>query len=248
MSLRRDIHSAFESIAPPLGGMPERVVQTVLADKRRRRKEGMLLRLRAPLSLVAALVVIAVVAAVLVGGRLVQGWNTFHNSSPAGHSTGLSYQSQVALLEQRPLLLPTIKAGDACPNTGNKSADFQFGSGPVYANGSGGVPSAWGNFFSIPWYTDPHLTGPVLVRGTDLQGHSVVFSGPGAYGPVVGNDPAQASPELHSEFVFDAGHPAQRSRGYGMFVILQGLPTAAGPCAGFQVDGPSFAEIFTAAG
>ena len=206
-------------------------------------------RMRAPLSLVAILVLIVMVVAVLVGGKLVHDWNATHNGTPAGHSTGTTFQEQVALLEQRALRLPTVRAGSACPDTGNNnSLGLAYGAGPVYADGSIGQPSAWGNFFDIPWYTDAHLTGPVLIRGTDLQGHTVVFTGTGAYGPVVANDPAQVSPALRSEFVFDAGYPKQRVNGRGFFVVRQGLPKAAGGCAGFQIDGPTFTETFTAAG
>ena len=80
-NLRRDIHSAFEVIEPSLGGMPERVVQTVLAEKNGRlRKEKMVYRLRISLALVAAVLVVAVGAAAVIT------WNSLHNSntSPAG--------------------------------------------------------------------------------------------------------------------------------------------------------------------
>jgi hypothetical protein len=182
---------------------------------------------------------------------LIHDWNTFHNATPAGHNnqTQSQFDAQVALLVQRPLRLPTVKAGAACPDTGNSnSMGYVYGSGPVYANGSSAQGSAWGNFFNIPWFTDPHLAGPVLIRGTDLQGHSVVFTGSGAYGQVIASDPAQASPALHTELVFDAGHPKWRENGYGMFLVRQGLPRDAGGCAGFQIDGPTFTETLTAAG
>src|SRR5260370_20735450 len=100
MSLRRDIHGAFETITPPLGGMPERVVQTVLADNTGRRRKGrMFIRARVPLSLVAMIAIIAVVVAVLVGGRLLHDWNLFHRTSPAGEQ----YQSQLAHLQAQTL-------------------------------------------------------------------------------------------------------------------------------------------------
>lgn len=83
MSLRREIHSAFDVITPPLGGMPERVVETVLADKRRRRKEGIMFRVRAPLSLAAVFIVVALIAAALIGGRVIADWAGF-NATPAG--------------------------------------------------------------------------------------------------------------------------------------------------------------------
>src|SRR5437868_14322112 len=68
-----------------MAGLSERVVQTVLDEgATRRRREKMLFRIRAPLSLVAAFLLIALVAAVFIGGRLIQDWNALHNGSPAG--------------------------------------------------------------------------------------------------------------------------------------------------------------------
>jgi hypothetical protein len=100
-NLRRDIHSAFEVIEPPLGGMPERVVQTVLADMRRQRKERMTYPLRISLALVAAVLLVA------VGAAAVMTWNSLHGQvSPAGDT----YGSQIALLEARPLHLPVFSA------------------------------------------------------------------------------------------------------------------------------------------
>src|SRR5207248_9652894 len=88
VSLRRDVHSAFDQITPSMGGLPERVVQTVLSEgATRRRREKMLFRIRAPLSLVAVFLLIALVAAVFIGGRLIEDWNAVHNGSPAGQST-----------------------------------------------------------------------------------------------------------------------------------------------------------------
>jgi len=89
VSLRTQIHSAFDEVAPPTHGLPERVVQTVLKENAgRRRRERLMLRLRVPLSLVAVFVLVALVVGVLIGGRLMQDWNSFHNSAPAGGVTG----------------------------------------------------------------------------------------------------------------------------------------------------------------
>ncbi len=85
MSLRRDVHLAFDEVVPSTAGISERVVQTVLGEGATRRKtEGMIVRLRAPLSLVATLVLVAMVVGIFVAGRLVQDWNAFHNGAPAG--------------------------------------------------------------------------------------------------------------------------------------------------------------------
>ncbi|HEY8801836.1 MAG TPA: hypothetical protein VIN00_02065, partial [Candidatus Dormibacteraeota bacterium] len=76
MSLRRDMHSAFDEIAPSTAGISERVVQTVLVENSSRQKrERMMFRLRGPMSLVAVFVLIAMVVGVLIAGRMIQDWN-----------------------------------------------------------------------------------------------------------------------------------------------------------------------------
>jgi len=51
VSLRNDIHSAFDDIAPSTLGLPERVLHSARADHRSR--TARFVRLRAPMSLVA---------------------------------------------------------------------------------------------------------------------------------------------------------------------------------------------------
>ena len=242
MSLRREIHSAFDVITPPLGGMPERVVQTMLADKRRRRKENVVVRLRVPLSLVAVFIAIVLVAAALVAGRVITDWNTTHHPAPAGHVS-------IVNLEARPITLPTVKTGEACPQSPSSTTrGYQYGTGPVYANGAGAITTTWGNYFDITYYTDGNLKGPVLIRGRDLRDQSriVVFVGTYATGPLVGNDQELADGAQHSEALLDASNPpARRAIRDGIWLVRQGAPASASNCFGFQFDGPTFSETFT---
>jgi hypothetical protein len=244
VSLRRDIHSAFESIAPPLGGMPERVVQTVLADNtRRRRKERMLFRVRTPLSLVAVFMTIALVAAVLIGGRLIGDWNASHRPAPAAPPS-----ATLAELEARRLVLPTLGPNDACPVTGVSNPNHQFGDGPVFADGSNPIATQWGNYFDIPYYTAPALRGLVLIRARDLRSPTirVLFVGKYVAGPIVGNDPSPKAGAQYEEALLDATKPPQRSPQHeGVFIVRQGLPANASACFGFQIDGQGFTETFT---
>lgn len=252
MSLRREVHSAFDVIAPPLGGLPERVVQTVLAEqKARRRKERMLLRLRAPISLVAVFLLVALVAAVFIGGRLIQDWNAFHkpvNSAP-------TYQDQVASLEARPLTLPILAAGDSCPNT-NTPITTDIGAGPQNLGTNSPVTvdvgaesgDGWGSYWNLTYYTAANLKGPVLIRGRDLRDPSrkLVAVGDYATGPVVGSDPQQDVRVQHAELVLDAGNPPSRRSNYdGVWKVRQGLPSAWSGCVGFQIDSADFTEIIT---
>ena len=239
MSLRRDIHSAFETIAPPLGGMPERVAQTVLANKRRQRKEGMLLRFREPLSLVAVFLLIALVAAVLVGGRLIQNWSVLHNSAPAGHGS-----AALARLEARPVDLPVLAASDPCPATQTSAnVPYEFGSGPVYGDGGWQINRDWGYYYDVLYYTPKSMTGPVLIRGRDLRSDRiVVFVSHFSAGPVVGTDQSDAV-DQHSEAVLDSGNPQARDTGgYGEFHVRQGIAKGFTGCVGIQIDGATFSE------
>ena len=247
MSLRREVHSAFDVIAPPLEGMPERMVQTVLADhKARGRKRKMLVRMRAPLSLVAVFLFIALVAAVFVGGRLVQDFKSFNRSTPAA-TPASTPTATLAELEARPLALPTLKAGDQCPvHTGTNSLGYAFGDGPVYANGASPRPTAWGDYFYIAYYTEPNVRGLVLIRGRDLRSDTirVAFVGNYVSGPATGIDPVEGT--QYQEAVLDASHPPARlSNGFGFWTVNQGLPKAASTCDGFQIDGTGFTEFIT---
>jgi hypothetical protein len=251
VSLRRELHSAFDQIAPPLGGMPERVVQTVLAEnKARTRKERMLIRFRTPLSLVAVFLVIALAGAVFVGGRLMQDFSSFHRNAPAAVPTSTPTSpptATLAELEARPLTLPTLRATDPCPlYPGPNSLGYQMGDGPVYANGANPRPTAWGNYFYIAYYTARDLKGLVLIRGRDLRSDTirVVFVGNYVTGPVIGNDAREGT--QYGEAVLDASKPPARlSNGLGFWTVNQGLPKAASSCFGFQIDGTGFTEIIT---
>ena len=132
MTLRTEMREALDEVVPavPPRGLSERVLRTAMADGARRdRKERRMLRLRAPLSLVAAVVLIALVAGVLVGGRLIRDWNGLHNVSPAGQRT-------LAQLEAVPLNLPILEAGEPCPDKpGANALGYDYGSGPIYVNG-----------------------------------------------------------------------------------------------------------------
>jgi hypothetical protein len=241
MSLRRDIHSAFETITPPLGGMPERVVQTVLAqNKGRRRKETIVFGLRVPLAIAATFLLVALVAAALVT------WNAVHNNTvPGGHVlTGLQQ------LEARPLNLPTLKPTDVCPsNPGVNSLHYDYGSGPVYADGGSETSTQWGNYWDVLYFTAPTLTGPVLIRGRDLMSadRKLVFVGAHSAGPAIGNDPVPGTGVQHTELVVDASHPETRTGGgvYGTWHVRQGMSRGWTGCFGFQFDGPTFSETIT---
>lgn len=243
MSLRRDIHGAFESITPPLGGMPERVVQTVLAEQRgRRRKDRMLIRARVPLSLVAVIAVIAVVVAVLVGGRLVQDWNAFHHTSPAGDA----YQSQLAQLEAQPMRIPALASHGDC-RSGPYNSVGSYGSGPVYGDGGNTTSSDWGLYYHDLLYAETNISGPILIRAVDLfTGRPVIFIGNYASGPVVGTDTVNGQVyQQHVELVVDTSHTSRTTASHKFnWQFLAGVPTNWSGSSGWQIDGVGFGEVF----
>jgi hypothetical protein len=244
VSLRTEIHSAFDEVAPPTFGMPERVVQTVLTESpSRRRREQLMLRMRVPLSLVAVFMLIALVVGLLIGGRLMQDWNTFHNGAPAGRDT----QSMLAQLEARPLHLPAPATKLDCVST-PVNAGGSLGKGPVYAD-PGGIWSitSWGTYFHIGAHADTNVVGPVLVRATDLFTHvPVVFVGQYAAGPVVGQDTLDGVVvDQHTELVFDTSHASKGLTAHKfVWPITSAAPASWSGSTGWQIDGVGFSDVF----
>jgi hypothetical protein len=246
VSLRTQIHSAFDEVAPPTFGLPERVVETVLAEGPSLRRKRLMLRLKVPLSLVAVFVLIALVVGVLIGGRLVQDWNLFRNSAPAGGGD----QTQLAQLESRPLVLPTPASQVDC-RSGPYNAAGSYGKGPVYGDGGGTSSTTWGVYFHNLAYSETDITGPILVRANDLFTHEpVVFVGQYAAGPVVGRDTVDGVPvEQHMELVFDTGQAsaspkAQKSKHRFAWPFIAGVPHTWSGSTGWQIDGVGFSEVF----
>ena len=243
MSLRREIHQAFDGIAPNTFGMPERVVQTVVNDARRRRKGRLMVRMRAPLSLVAVFVVIAVIAAVLIGGRVINDWNVFRNGSPAGHTQ----LTQLQQLEARPLHLPALKSVAEC-QAGPYNASGDLGSGPVFGVGGGITYSKWGLYYHNLAYADVDITGPILVRARDqLRNRPVIFVGQYATGPIVGSDTVDgAVAAQHTEAVLEAHSALRQGPAYHKYEwdLVAGVPSNWSGTSGWQIDGLTFSETF----
>lgn len=243
MSLRRDVHAAFDQIAPLKLGMSERVLETVLRDRPRQRSRRVLLHMRTPLALVATILLIAVVAALFVVGGLVRDQNELH--SPAAPRT-------LAELEATPLILPVVKPGDVCPeNPGVNSLGYDYGSGPIYVNGKlipelkfvqqSGVGGA---LYDLTYYSGPGLKGPVLVRGRDLvRDLPIQFIAPSGSGL-----PSETPPwPVEDQLVIDAGHPAARTptTGYGLWHVRHVIDQGWSGCWGLQIDGSNFSEKIT---
>lgn len=264
MSLRAEIHFAFDQIAPSTRGLEDRVVSTMLREgPRRHRDSRWYLRLRGPLSLVAVLLLIAMVSGILVGGRLVQEWNVLHRAAPAVHSE----QDPLAGLEARQLNLPMLKPGDRCPESTSYpgyhapvapfSVGGLYGTGPAYISPGSSTSTDWGIYWFMAAVTDGKLKGLVLVRGRDLRtNHRVIFvgtnvSGANASGPTVGTDTLVGNEVAQQlELVFDATRPNPGYMGPGTFTwpFTAGLPNGESGCIGWQIDGPGFSQTIVTTG
>ena len=245
MSLRREIHTAFDAVSPPMGGMAERIVETARRESRTyERRDRFMFRMRVPIALVAALALVAVVAAIFVGITLRN--SLAPTPAPGGAPDQTTqYDAVVAQLEARPVNLPTAFSGAGCPSSPGNNRGFDFGSGPVFANGSNGVPTAWGNYWDISYFVDPKVAGPVLIRGRDLiTGESVIFNGMHAFGP--GATTPGVPRGWHTEAVLDASKPDHRGTIASLFTVRQSLSKSFIGCVGFQIDGASFSETITA--
>lgn len=156
-------------------------------------------------------------------------------------------------LRARPLMLPTLDPGLACPTAQGRTVNPTFGpaigDGPAYVVGMGtdgvlhatapnpkGPGSAtWGNQFAI-FIIAPSYHGPVLARGHQLDGpNPLLFNG--GLDQLGGFDPATPTllTQLRLEGNPDYGTPWPNFASY--------LRMQAPGCYGIQLDGDTFSEI-----
>jgi hypothetical protein len=257
MSLRTELHTAFDELAPSTFGISERVVSTTLHERTTRSRRPSLVWVRAPLSLVAVFVLICLVVGILVGGKLAS--ESFSKRSvPGGIDT-----TRLSELEARPFQMPLLKPDAACPGGPWDPATGWWGAGPahVYSWGSSGfVPATvtqWGVYGSYHAEIAQSVKGPVLIRARNLiTGASLVFIGQFASGPIGGADKLGGqNVEQRLELALDASHPqGAASGGFYAWSFTAGLKAdtshhnavTTGPaiCTGWQIDGEGFTETF----
>jgi len=243
MSLRADITSAYDEIAPPAPQLQAQIRMSVSAEARaasqsRRTRGPWMASLRGTMALVGALLVV----------RLILHWSFFNiRPAPPGQP------SELAQLESRPLHLPDMKAGDACPADAPRVSIY--GSGPAY----GGAPLAsyyshktsWGDYWDIELVVDAGVKGLVLVRARDLRTNQpVIFVGAYAGGPGIGSDTVDGKVvRQHLELVLDTSHPQLDEAGLQlMWSFTAGLANGYSACTGWQIDGQGFTETYAASG
>jgi hypothetical protein len=231
-------------------GLPQRLVQVVLAENPSRgRAARSISSFSVPAALVAVFLLIAMVAGILIGGRLIRDWSMFHSAEPAGRLPG-----ELTQLEARPLLLPSVKGDDSCPTAAGTALYF-FGSGPAY----GAAPLAtyytyrtgWGDYWKMEILMDADVNGLVLVRARDLRTNQpVIFLGPYSGGPEFGTDTVDGVvASQHLELVLDPSHPQLNEAGLQlMWEFVGGLASGYSACTFWQVDGSGFTETYVASG
>ena len=161
------------------------------------------------------------------------------------------------MLEDRPLRLPTLASGAACPVTRgafvNQNVGVAVGQPPVYvlynvgssaegvlrygtAAAFGAGNSAWGGQ-SVLWAIRPEAFGPVLVRGRQVDGPNALrFNGGVDQLGFVGSwSAAPLLPELRLLGSYDAVSWFY----WGSFMRL-----IAPGCYAYQVDGLTFSYVF----
>jgi hypothetical protein len=174
-------------------------------------------------------------------------------------------------LRQRPLSLPALSAGAACPVTitsksqkniqpvvdSGTAPQFGYGSGPVYLSGIVFFyPTGINN---TVWLSTPEYTGPVLVRGSRLDRPSAVgfsaFSADWATGELLrtvdlhstsrtGQDVVVVRDvNVYSELDLPASdRPGAAGTSWRMWLTRTHIETPG--CYAVRVDGLDFSEVF----
>jgi len=265
MSLRSDIHAAIDEVAPPAPLLARQVEAFVLADENERSRFSRRGRihwtrpLRGAVAVLAAALVVAVMAGLVMGGRLWREWTV----APANHPHTINV-GDLERLRAKPLALSTLQPGADCPaGPTHAVANFHalglspvlFGDGPIYSAGNGErYVTQWGTYIETDYWVDPSFAGLVLIRARDLRtGQPVVFSNSTFSGEanvsdqLVGNDfLLDQTVQQHPEFVVDTRglRPPQAVAYWRSWGTLQGYPAGGSGCIGFQVDGAGFSEVF----
>jgi hypothetical protein len=251
MSLRSQIHHAIDDVAPPAPTLERRVRAFVLSDDRDRthltpRPQP---RWVAPLGLIAAALVLALVAGLFIGGRF---WRS-QNAPPS--TVG---QNELKSLESRPLNFPNVGSGVPCPGTPehlNQYLGMVYGDGPVFiVNIQLYGSSDWGGWAGLHFAYHATKPGLVLIRARDLESsaefafanYPLSPTGITAVGPVLGQAHVlDHDLRLRSEAVFHdpwSTAPMDKQGDLPPLIALGGLQRGGSGCIGLQFDGPTFTE------
>jgi hypothetical protein len=169
-------------------------------------------------------------------------------------------QSQLAQLESRPLNLPVLPTGGACPADGphtginpyrdGREESNVYGLGPVYGQGGPELRTSLNLYYDVKYFSDPSVRGVVLVRGQELgTSFKLLFVGDYAAGGVVGTDTVQGTDtNLHDELALPVATPSANTgaaSGWGIFRVRQGVERNY-RCVGIQIDTIAGSQVVVA--
>lgn len=143
----------------------------------------------------------------------------------------------------RPLHLPTVAPGAPCPAAQEHSLapDFALalGGGPVYpvapwSHGTFSIDESMNKqgwyYLKVLWVSRPEYTGPILIRGQQIDGPNALLFGSSLTGQ-----------DLLPELELPAGSGGPSPHGWSGWPSYT-MPRAPG-CYAYQVDGLSFTEV-----
>jgi hypothetical protein len=259
MTLRHDIHSAIDEIAPPTPALARQVFASLAPAGKSARppaqrgsRNPWLTGLGRTGSLVAAILVVLLIVTVVVGVRVWRDRDAL-NPVPAD-------QRELARLQARPLILPSVLPGAECPANFQASTVYYYDGhsvtpqpgGPMALAGQGlQAISKWGDYYDPTYSIERKVNkGLVLIRIRDLRtGQVGVFVGPSAAGDVVGTDTVDGKVvDQYAYAVLDLSHPpADANKDFASWTVRQGWAAGWSGCVGFQLDGPDFSQVFAGA-
>ncbi len=263
-SLRTEFRRALDAVAPPAPWLGAAIRE----ELHKRRHESWVERARrrpAQTRIAVAGLTMAVVAVLVAAAFLLaQLYAPVQAPIPAGRSNlpstptlTAAEQTQLAQLESRPLTFPAMPANGQCVDGPHPTITpyrdgtipAVWGNGPIFVEGGNATLSSQNAYFDVTFYTDPTVSGVVLVRGEQLDGRfKVVYVGDYAAGAVVGTDTiAGQVVDQHSEAALPADRPPTNTNaapGWGIWKIRQGIDQRFIGCTGIQFDTAVGSEVF----
>lgn len=252
MTLRAEIHDVVDEAAPPSPDFERNLAALMLERERGRstpsRRLSWPLRFRGLAAIAAAALVLALMAGLVLSGRI---WRDLNAPPPTID------QATLQKLEARPLAMPSVAPGAACPVTPVAlfPGGMGVGSGPVYLiDKEAPATTDWGTwavYGFVYYWKGPG--GPVLIRANDLESNrTVVFAQtpfpPSPISPagrVLGTDHVNGQAvQMRSEAVGQDPatiKPLSNHR-YPSATVMIGDPKGSSGCVGLQFDGAGFTE------
>lgn len=245
MSLRAEIHDALDAELPLAPELKNKVATLIRDDRRERRAlvyRGSRRRLRVPLYLVAAALIVVLIAGLIVGGRYLRDLNAQTQIDPA----------KLHALEKTPIRLPKLQTDAICPITASGNGPVQIAFRGIYSASASGA-----NWWRAELVYDATAPGVVLIRAVDINAtpsaagpkgtgapvwFALVPGVPSAIKPVGAVAETDVAPGGHLDWYPEAAFIGPIKGGERLeFLYLLGIGDQ-GNCVGWQFDGPGFSE------